>query len=402
MRTNTSSISILLYFLLFIILPATPVKGAEKKGDGPPKVTVEASAGLGYDSNIYQTPGESYIDYSQTGNPLVVPEVQTGFFIPVKGKISYATQPSAKLDLIAEYLLRGQIYPSEDNGNEYTNKISAGGKYLFKRKGSRKSSLYAGLFFGNHKEVYVDHDTGLEKTTTTTSTDISDRYVYNNIGLESEYKKSMGRHGLDVSFKWETRDYEDELVVSQLDHQYISLGGSYDYDINKSLKFYAGYTYANRDYDERKANNLDGSLNATVTREYVYHILEASLRHRLNKELVMYYDLKHSIREDQYVGYHDYSRNDVSVRALYEPLPKLSLRGKVTYWKRDYDNAYAFDNPAMEQKEYDGLSFSFKGEYELRPQMSVLGELKYNDRNSTDTRYDYDGYQLVATVEYKF
>src|SRR5574341_665053 len=45
--------------------------------------TLEAELGLGYDSNAYLAPGQSYIDYAQTGNPTIDPVRHSGFFIPV-------------------------------------------------------------------------------------------------------------------------------------------------------------------------------------------------------------------------------------------------------------------------------------------------------------------------------
>ena len=79
----------------------------------------------------------------------------------------------------------------------------------------------------------------------------------------------------------------------------------------------------------------------------------------------------------------------------------MKLQAWFTYWDRDYPNAFAFDVSGQPQKTYDGIEARVKGDFALDKQWGLWAEYKYWDQNSTDLRYDYDRYQVMAGVKWE-
>lgn len=372
-----------------------------KKTDGKTPgagLAVSVEAGLGYDSNVFLTPDNAYVDLAQAGSPTVTPDKQAGFFIPLGIDAEYLRPLGKGTRLLSDFSFDGHIYePGVDNANLYDGEFRLGPEFQL----SQDSALYAGIILGYHKEIYYDRDDGLNKVSG--AADISDKYSYNNAGVEASYKNDLGKFGYEVFASLEKRDYEDPVVVSQYDHDYLNLGGKVDYKLAASTKVSAGYRYSVRDYNDRKARDLNGNiLTANPQLEYTYHTIDLTLRQRVSKDLVAYVDYTRQERKDEFVGYNDYSQNRYKVRAIYTPTEELRLRVAASYWDREYDRAFAFDDPAGGKKDYSGITFDAGAEYGYSKQVSFWADLNYDSQDTTDKRYEYDRSQISAGAKYEF
>ena len=165
----------------------------------------------------------------------------------------------------------------------------------------------------------------------------------------------------------------------------------------------AGYRYSVRDYNDRQARDLNGNiLAANPQLEYTYHTIDLTLRQRVNKSLAAYVDYTRQERKDEFVGYNDYGQNRYKVRAIYTPTEELRLRVAASYWDREYDRAFAFDDAAGGKKDYSGVTFDAGAEYGYARNVSLWADFNYDSQDTTDKRYDYDRTQLSAGVKYKF
>ncbi len=374
--------------------------------------SIAAEIGIGYDSNAYLTPSKSYLDYAQDSVPItpgiqptpVDPIRHSGFFIPAYLKAKYSPNLDGQNRFVASYRFDGDIYPSStlDNANTYSHKLSAGMEFVLGSKGKREDTFYVGPFLGYHRETYFDRDSGVEKTTTASSTNISNRYNYSGIGLEAEYAMrttpvQYGIHGMV-----EQRDYSDPVVVAQYDHLYYVLGGEVEFHVAQPTKLKLSYDYKVRDYDERHARDANGVYsNANPLLTYTYHDVGATLRNRLGKWLVVYLDYDRLMRNDENVGYNDYTEDAYRIRIITSEDRGNKLRATFSYWKRDYPNAFAYDNASQPRKEYDGIEATLKGELGLTKNWGLWAEYLYGNQNSTDLRYDYDRYQVMAGVKWE-
>lgn len=373
-------------------------KDTKKTGAMTSGLSVSVETGLGYDSNVFLAPDSPYVDLAQAGDPTVTPDKQTGFFIPLGLDAEYRRPVGKDTRFLTDFSFDGHIYePGVDNANLYDGEIRFGPEFQL----TKDSSLYAGIILGYHKEIYYDRDDGLNKVSG--AVDISDKYSYGNAGAEFSFKHDLRKVDYEVFGSVEKRDYEDPVVVSQYDHVYLDFGGSVGYNLAASTKVSAGYRYSVRDYNERRARDLNGDLLVVNPElEYIYHTIDLTLRQRLNKNLVAYVDYTRQERKDEFVGYNDSSQNRYKVRAIYAPSEDLRLRMAASYWDREYDRAFAFDDPAGGKKEYSGITFDLGAEYGYSKQVSLWADLNYDSQDTTDKRYEYGRSQVTAGAKYAF
>jgi hypothetical protein len=103
------------------------------------------------------------------------------------------------------------------------------------------------------------------------------------------------------------------------------------------------------------------------------------------------------------VGYDNYTKDLLKLRLHYEINKNNKIKITLDYWKRDYPNAYAFDNDAINiQKKYDGTDLKVSSTTKLDENKAIVAEFKYVDENSTDLRYDYDRYKAFVSFQWEY
>jgi hypothetical protein len=416
--------SIRMFFAVgaFALLSATAVqvdgaqayKDDKKKPKRPARQRVERpfsigfEAGVGFDSNAFLAPGAPYTDFAvvsaATGtSPLVTPVVHSGFYIPIRFHAAYDGDPASRVRLLASYRFTNDMYPQSetDNADRFTHKLKAGLEFVLDRKGRREDTLDVVPFVGLHKEIYVDHDTGLDRTSGVNV--ISNRYNYRSAGLDTSYRNRTAPVPYELRAFTEKRNYEDPAgITTELDNTYTSIGAGTEFQLAKPVELKLNYDYAWRDYDARRALDLNGNLVPNTTRKYTYHKLNASLRNRLMKALVLYLDYFLILRKDEFVGYNDFTENKYRLRTIYDAAGAVRLRAEVSLWTIDFDRAFAFENPTQPRKTYDAWEATLEGEYRLRGPWSLVAGYRVRHQDSTDLRYDYDRYRIVAAVKYEY
>lgn len=365
--------------------------------------SLQAEIGLGFDSNAYRTPSDPYVDYAPTVPVAITPNVQSGFFIPLEGDIRYQGRHGKQLiGFVAEYGLNADIYPGSDleNATAFSQALRAGAEILLGRSGRKHNTLSLLPYIKQHHQTYSDRDDGLEKTSSSSGTNISERYSYIARGLEVELRIETPVVPFNIRAEAADRDYEDPVVVDQYDHRYTAVGAEAEIPFGKYADLIPSLEYQVKDYEERRALDLNGNLITGTTREYLYNIAGLSLRTRFSRNWSMYLDYRRAEREDSYVGYYDYSEDKLGVRLRFKNDP-FSVRLALSMLNRDYPNAFAFDNPAQPRLEYQTLEFKAKGEYKLAKQFGLWVEGKYWDQETTDSRYLYDRYLLMLGVRWE-
>jgi hypothetical protein len=409
-------------FLVSVNVNAETANKTDNTSEGPLKTGLlwGAKVGLGYDSNIYRAPGESYIDYGKRCDPAVVanceirddgqfhqyvePEKKSGLLIPAELDLEFVKSLSEKNYLVTTYKFDGEFYTESkyDNANNYSHRIRLGDEYVFNHVGRKVNSLYAGGLYEHKKRLYLDRDTG-EEQTSSGNIDISNRYTYDAIGLEADYKNRISKWQYDVEAKWSERDYEDPVQVSQYDHTYYRLGGDVKYQVAKPTKLTVGYKFYVYDYDERPSRDSNGNLFlSNPTRKYEYNVFDVTVRHRFSKAWLAYIDYERKTRTDKYVGYDNYTKDLFKLRLHYAINKNNKIKVSLDYWERNYPNAFAFDNDVIGiQKKYDGTDFKVSSTTKLDKNKSIVVDFKYVDENTTDLRYDYDRYKAFVSFQWE-
>ncbi len=369
-------------------------------------VEFSAETGLGYNSNVYRAPSSSYIDKAQAGAPLVKPDVHAGMFVPIRLDAAYEVAPDVKLS----YRFKSQFYLNSNlrNGNTFDNDVMLGKNLTMDKGFLEGSDVYVGVFAGKHTQTYVDRDTGAEKLSLTSLTNISNRYNYFELGAEAEAAKKIDGIDYSVTGKLATLSYDtpDKATLSTLDHTLIQLGGEARFPVmDKKLKIKLGYDFTYRDYSNRYSRDAAANLlRANGLLAYSYHDLSAQAYRKVGKDTLVYLDVIHGTRSDNNVGYNDYTKDTVKLRVRHKLNDKGFARGKISYSSTDYPNAFAFEDPASPKKTSSTLAASLKGEYEYRKwgASAFWSEINYRDVSSNDLRYDYVVTELSVGGNWKF
>ncbi|HEY0665750.1 MAG TPA: hypothetical protein VGD24_06775 [Gallionella sp.] len=361
-----------------------------------------AKTGLGYDSNAFKAPSSSYIDLA-AGNAVVNPSAKSGFFVPYEVGAEVAKKSAQNVTLTGSAALDGSQYIGSGvtSASQYSVNLNGGAELVFARDGKAKNSLYGGAIIEKHNQVYVDHDSGADKTTAG-GADISARYNYTSLGGEAKYRHGTGRIDYGFSGKLLMNDYDNPAGVNPLDHTYITIGADASMPVFAQASLSLNFDHSVRDYTNRHARDANGTLaNANPLLVYTYDALGATLRKRFSTEWLAYFDVDLSQRADNFVGYNDYTQNRIGGRVLFE---QGSIKGRVAlhHWSRDYPNGFAFDRPAGGSKTYSGNDLKVSAELAQGKNSAFWAELVYDSQTSTDLRYDYVRTVLMGGMNWKY
>ncbi|MEO5657703.1 MAG: hypothetical protein ABIO65_05615 [Nitrospiria bacterium] len=386
-----------LAFIATTLGAAAPTDAANPPADHTPW-SVAAEVGLGYDSNVYRAPRAPYTDYAAVGDPPVVPDARSGFFIPTLLDIGYRAPLARRLRVEPSYRFDGRWYGDDlANANEYDHRLRLRTAFV-PSEPARRATLAMTPYLGVHRQVYVDHDSGLDKTTTA-GTDIANRYSYRTVGIEAEWTDEFSILQYTIKAEAAQRDYDDPGVVSQLDHVYYRLGGDAEMRLAKPVRLDLSYDYSIRDYDERPSRDLQGALTASAV-TYTYHAFGASLRNRLHRGLRVMLDYELTLRSDAYAGYNDYTEHQYTVRGIAGGRGRGRLAAAVGYTDRDYPNAFAFEDPLQPRKTFQSFHWSLTGEWAVDPRWALWTDIRSGDQDTNDLRYDYIRYVAMAGMRW--
>ena len=365
----------------------------------PGELSVQTEAGLTWNDNVYRSPARAYIDYGQSSQPLVTPEVRQGVYIPLSLDAAYTQPVTGNQRLLASLEFRAQHYLDTelDNANRQNYLITLGDTLSLAEGKAHQFTL--SVFHGAYHNTYVDRDTGLEKETSSGS-NVSDRYQYNKTGARARWQRNGKLFDFKMHGTWQQRDYADPQVISQLDNTYYKAKGSGYLHPNKSNRFGMHYSYYVYDYQERPARDAGGTLSsANPVLTYRYQKLSGDFRHKLNKAWKFTAGLDYTVRTDNFRGYGNYEEieGDIAVRYRIKKGVKAKLR--LNRWMRDYPNAFAYDNIAMRSpKNANGSEAKFSLAYALPGRDSIEFMLSSNNIRGTDARYEYQ--QRIASCVY--
>jgi hypothetical protein len=360
--------------------------------------SLTGATGFGYDSNAFLTPGRSYFDPFVGG--IVSPRQRSGFFVPLEVKADHAAGED-RLRWLSSLDFRGKQYVQQrvDNADTYRTVLFTGAEYLLRRRGPYRDRITIGPTFAYNREIYVDRDTGLERTTAVTAADLGDRYIHHRYGLKAELR--MRTTPVKYALRGEVRryDYKEVPVLSSLDHLYYRLGATAEYDLFPPTTLGLGFAYFVRDFEDRPPRDRAGDLVLTgPDRKYKYYDFDLSLGQKVSSSWKLFLDYELLLRDDDFVGYNDYTRHRYRVRARYRD-GDSELDFVVSWWKRDYPRAFAFDDPAFPRKGYETWEAKMTGERPMRGTWKLWAEYEYINQNSVDPRYEYDRHQIAAGVK---
>lgn len=362
---------------------------------------LRARVSFGNDDNVFRTPGQNYIDFSDGALPLVSPVVKSGAYVPVSFSAKYMINSLPFEGFYGAYRLAGRYYQDKDleNANEYLHEASFGSEYQ-RKEGTREREVFSAFKVAQHHEVYYDPDDGAARDVAGVAVD--DRMNYLRYGPELTLRQSHERLAIGATVKGQLWNYDKIDVLPEYDHEYflIRLYGQYRFAKTSLLRVTAE-SYSRR-YGDRPSYDLDGQQrlgNPNVRYDYLSLGLRA--RQRITRSMWFGFDVERTERTDQYAGYNDYTRDSVSAEFHWTPGRRFDLEANGTYWLYDYPNAFAFHNPVAGRKTQEAASASVIGTFRMTDHLSLVGEGRYRETVSNDTRIQYERYQFILGVRWE-
>jgi tetratricopeptide (TPR) repeat protein len=362
---------------------------------------LRARVSFGSDDNVFRSPDQPYIDFSDPTLPLVIPEVKSGAFVPLRLSAKYLINSLKYEGFYGAYRLAGRYYQDKElvNANEYLHEISFGNEFR-RKEGERVREIYSAFKVAQHDETYYDPDNGNSRTIGGIA--IDDRMSYIRYGPEIILRQSHERLAIGAMLKGQLWDYEDTLVVPEYDHEFflLSVFGQYKFAPSSLLRITVeGYS---RRYGDRPAYDLDGRQRiGNPTIRYDYLSLELSVRQRIVAGLWFGIRGKRTERTDKYVAYNDYTRDSYGFELHWSQGSRFDLSANGTYQLFNYPNAFAFHNPVAGRKIQESANFNIIGTYRMTPSLSLVAEARYRETISNDTRIQYERNQYVLGVRWQ-
>ena len=350
-----------------------------------------AVVGFGMDDNVFRTPAEPYIDFSNPTLPVIVPVVRSGAYIPASMTAKYSINSFEYESFYGAYRFAGRFYQDKEleNGDEFTQEFSFGSEYA-RRQGTRTREVYSAFTIAQHDETYFDPDNGVGRTSD--GEPIDDRMNYLRYGPQVSFRQSHERFAFGAHIKGQLWSYDETVGdVPAYDHEFVVLRLNTDFKFAPtSLLRVSLENYARR-YSDRPSYDLDGNArlgNPTVHYNYLEFGLLA--RQRIYSKLWFGLYYKRTDREDKYVGYYDYVRDDFGLDVTWTPSPKFRVRLAGEYRLSDFPNAFAFNNPVAGPKTLEAANGKITATYEMTRHLSLILDAYYHSSVSTDTRIAYD------------
>ena len=103
-------------------------------------------------------------------------------------------------------------------------------------------------------------------------------------------------------------------------------------------------------------------------------------------------------RTDKYVGYNNYTRDSVGLEFHWAPGYRFDLEASGTYRLYDYPNAFAFHEPLAGRKIQESAQVGIIGSYQMTRHLSLVGEIRYRETVSNDTRIQYERNRYALSI----
>lgn len=398
----------------FAVVAISRIRAAEEKPDtfktGVAKrkkeraladIQFRARVSFAHDDNVFRSPDQPYIDFADDDLPLVLPEEKSGVYMPISLSAKYKINSMPFEGFYGAYRLAGRYYQDRelDNANEYIHEASFGSEYS-RAEGSRKREVFSAFKIAQHDEIYYDPDNGGNRIVE--GVDIDDRMNYLRYGPELSLRQAYERLSVGVRLKGQLWDYEETGVVPEYDHEYylVSLYSQFKFGPTSLLRLTAEY-YSRR-FGERPSYDLDGQQrlgNPAVRYDYLSFGLRA--RQRVTESMWFGWEVERTERTDEYVGYNDYTRYDYRFEFHWAPGDRFGLELNAAYRDYDYSNAFAFHEPFIGRKTQESSDASIIGTYRMTRQLSLVGEARYDETISNDTRIQYERFQYILGVRWE-
>jgi hypothetical protein len=351
---------------------------------------LSAKVGFGTDDNVYRAPEDPYIDFADPNLPIVTPEVLSGTYVPADFAVRYNVNSLKYESFFGEYRLNGRYYTDAEleSANELSHELRLGSEFD-REEETRTTRVFSAFTVARHDETYFDPDDGSARSIDGEL--IDERLDYVRFGPQISVRRAHERLAYGLRVKGQMWDYEDTELVPEYDHEYFLFGANIQYRFTETSLLRLTVDKSSRRYGDRPSFDLDGNQPITnPSLRYDYLELGLLARQRITDTMWFGFGYERTSREDRYVGYNDFTRDDYRFEFHWSPASRFDLDLRSSYRIYDFPNAFAFNNPAAGPKTYETADVELHATYRMTRRLSLVAEGVYRGTSSSDTRIQYD------------
>ena len=360
---------------------------------------ISAFVGYGSNDNVYRAPNASYIDFGDPTFPVITPEIVSGAFVPVDIRLKHSINSFEHESFYTAYRMEGKLYQDKEieNADEYSHELSFGSSY-FRQEDNRTRRVFSKFTIAQHENTYFDPDDGAERVVN--AVPIGNRMSYSRFGPAFAWIQAFERFALGLRVKGQLWNYEDPEEVPEYDHEYFVFAAHAQYSFTETSLLRLNVDKYSRRFSDRPSFDLDGNRFVTnPNARYDYLAIGLTARQRITDNMWFGFNLERTDREDRYLGYYDYTRNEFGFDFSWTPTPRIKLELASYYRHYDYPNAFAFHNPIAGIRSLETIRSNLFADFRVSPHFSINAKAEYRDSASSDSRINYDQmwFQLGVT-----
>ena len=340
---------------------------------------------------------QNYFAYGNDAAP------QSGTDAPIRVREDYSKPVSALSSFIASYSFRGDYHTDiePEHTNVTNHRLALGGERMIGSSESANRRIALAAVYSNQAEIKYERGEILDGFNNSQS--ITDQINFQSVGAEAGLENRIGKARFELNGGWEQRDYDDVSTASSDDMTMYWIGGDIEFPLSDNSRAKLSHQYYIRDYDEHRSRDSAGDVSiSNPTREYQYNVFEAGLRHRFNSQFLAELTYNYTIRNDEFVGYNDYTRSKVRLTTTFDFTNRLRTRISFAYRDKDYPNAYAFNDPGQPHKENQELEVVAMAEFQINDRIFLQADFKQEAVDASDPRDQYDRTRTAIGVVWNF
>jgi hypothetical protein len=206
--------------------------------------------------------------------------------------------------------------------------------------------------------------------------------------------------GLDLRF--ERDEYDRTELVANFDHDFFYTGVDIDYEFSEVMTLRFGVRQYRTVYDDRPARDLTGALlDTNPAQEYAHTGLQLGFSRRLGRAVELEAEYLRLDRNDEFLGYYDYTQNVLRIGFGFRPTPRFDIALSALARRYDYPNAFAYHVAIGGARELDEIGLAVDAEYRFTPRLALTAALDSLDVTSTDGRAAHLRTQGMLGVEWR-
>ncbi len=257
--------------------------------------------------------------------------------------------------------------------------------------------------------VYIDKDTGEPGVFNGVS--IADRFdsSYIDANARFEYRSEADtRFELGVQFR--DKDYEniEAVGLSDLDYRHDQLYFGAELRPDDKNRVSARYILTDREYVDRRADDLNGDDIPGTDLEFEFDTLELSYRYRPDD--LFRFKISYSVenREDNASGFWDAETDDLKAEFRFTVADNQTLELRIRWREKDYDQDFDSSLVSTEEESRDAdrrsirLRFTERRERQDGNNLSYYLEVESEKVDSDDPNDEYDRLVLGAGIRWHY